>query len=171
MSRTTVLAYRRRSVVKTKMDEISPARQTRAVEALVDPRDWTCEWYEDVDGHSSGRTEEGRPGWLALRSQLDRPDVVGIAAYSLSRISRSVTDFLQILDDLERRGLALITCKESIDTSNAVGRAVRVVRQGTNPDSVGHKSRATTCEAGANGLRSTSLKPPQAARERYWERR
>jgi hypothetical protein len=29
------------------MDEISPARQTRAVEALVDPRDWTCQWYED----------------------------------------------------------------------------------------------------------------------------
>ena len=42
------------------MREISPARQTRAVEALVDPRDWTCEWYEDVDGHSSGRTPDGQ---------------------------------------------------------------------------------------------------------------
>jgi DNA invertase Pin-like site-specific DNA recombinase len=89
VSRTTLLSYRRRSVVKTDRDLVSPARQTQAVEGLAAARGWTCEWTKGVEGHSSGRTEEGRPGWMALRAQLKRPDVVGISAYSLSRISRN----------------------------------------------------------------------------------
>lgn len=33
--------------------------------------DYTIEWYEDVEGHRSGRDEKGRPGWQQLLTQLE----------------------------------------------------------------------------------------------------
>lgn len=120
----TLLTYIRKSYVKTASDEISPARQRHAVKALASAHGLTCEWYQDAEGHSSGRHEHGRDAWLALRAQLHRPDVVGVGAYCLDRIYRNVKEFLEFTDELARRDLRLILVKENIDTGTATGRAV-----------------------------------------------
>ena len=125
----TILCYRRKSLVRQESDLISPARQKQAVEgsiaALGD--DHRCQWFEDIDGHRSGRTEEGRPGWLDLKRQLGRADVAGVACYSLSRIYRNVREFLCFVDELNHAGLRLIVVKESIDTGTAVGMAINTI--------------------------------------------
>ena len=131
-NRRTLLAYRRKSVVRSDADRISPELQAQAVQGLAAGRGWTCEWYEDVDGHRSGRTEAGRPGWLDLRAQIARPDVTAIGAYSLSRISRNVLDFLHLLDELEALDVAIVTVKESLDTSSAIGRAIVTILMSIN---------------------------------------
>ena len=41
---------------------------------------------------------------------------------SISRLARSTRDFLNILDELERKHVALISLKEQIDTSTPTGR-------------------------------------------------
>ena len=41
---------------------------------------------------------------------------------SISRLARSTRDFLNILDELEHKNVALISLKEQIDTSTPVGR-------------------------------------------------
>lgn len=125
-ARFTLLCYRRRSVVKQDRDLISPERQAAAVTALAQLHGLTPEWYEDLALHNSGRTAE-RPGWQLLLSQLDRPDVAGIAAYDLSRLYRNVREFLALVDNLEHRGLALCTVKENIDTQSAAGRAILTI--------------------------------------------
>jgi len=125
----TILCYRRKSLVRQESDLISPARQKAAIEAavmLLGDR-YRAEWYEDIDGHRSGRTEEGRPGWLALKRRLTLPDVAGVACYSLSRIYRNVREFLQFVDAMNRRQQRLIVVKEAIDTGTATGMAINTI--------------------------------------------
>lgn len=61
-----------------------------------------------------------RPQLQAMLSWLRDGDVVVIE--SISRLSRSTRDFLNILDQLEKKGVALVSLKESIDTSTPTGR-------------------------------------------------
>lgn len=118
-----LLCYRRRSVVRSASDLVSPARQRDAVEGLARAHGYQTEWYEDLDIHNSARNGD-RPGWQNLHAQFGRPDVVGIAAWDLSRIYRNVKAFLELVDELESYNLSLFTIKENFDTSHAIGRAV-----------------------------------------------
>lgn len=43
---------------------------------------------------------------------------------SFSRISRSLHDLLNILDEFEKKGVAFVSLKEQIDTSGATGRLI-----------------------------------------------
>lgn len=118
----TALLYVRRSVVKDKADEVSPERQRANCIAEAERQGWSHELYEDAEGHRSGRTEQ-RPGWQALKAQLGRHDVAAVIVESLSRASRSIKDLFTLIDTLEKRGIVLISLKERVDTSTAVGRA------------------------------------------------
>jgi DNA invertase Pin-like site-specific DNA recombinase len=110
-------------VVKIASDEISPERQRVRGIAECERRGWVAEIFEDAEGHRSGRREQGRPGWLSLKAQLDRPDVVALVVESLSRASRSVKDLFNLLEELDAHEIALISLKEQLDTSSAMGRA------------------------------------------------
>jgi DNA invertase Pin-like site-specific DNA recombinase len=123
MVRTVALCYVRRSVVRTQADEISPQRQRANCVSEAEHRGWIAEIFEDAEGHRSGRHEQGRPGWLSLKAQIDRPEVAAVIVESLSRASRSVRDLHNFLADLEQHGIALVSLKERIDTSTAMGRA------------------------------------------------
>lgn len=124
-----ILCYRRKSQVRDRADLISPQKQTAAVEASVTilEGDFITEWYEDIAGHRSGRTEQGRPGWLQLKEQLQRADVAGIACYSLSRIYRNVREFLLFVEELNRLELRLLVVKERIDTHTPTGLAIMTI--------------------------------------------
>ena len=52
-------------------------------------------------------------------------DVIYI--HDLSRIARSTKDLLELLDTLEEKGVALVSDKESIDTSTATGKLIVTV--------------------------------------------
>ncbi|MBI5651826.1 MAG: recombinase family protein [Chloroflexi bacterium] len=121
--RNIALCYIRKSMVRTKTDAVSPERQRANCLAEAERRGWIAEIYEDAEGHRSGRSEKGRPGWLALRAQLDRPDVAAVIVESLSRASRSVKDLANHVEELQEHDIALISLKETIDTSSAMGRA------------------------------------------------
>lgn len=45
-----------------------------------------------------------------------------IYIHSLDRLARSTKDLLEIVDDLNNKGIALVSNKESIDTSTATGK-------------------------------------------------
>lgn len=46
---------------------------------------------------------------------------------SLSRVSRSTKDLLNIFDDFEHRGIKLVSLKENIDTSTPTGKLLVTV--------------------------------------------
>ena len=121
-----LLGYRRKSMVRHQADLVSPERQTHACKLWLEMHgsDYTIEWFEDVEGHKSGRHEEGRPGWQELLKQLERPEVAGVIVDSIDRAYRNVHEFLQFLNLLERLNKTLVSIKQSLDTSSPMGRAI-----------------------------------------------
>ena len=74
--------------------------------------------YQDV---VSGRTFE-RPGLSALLDYARSGDTLMVVR--LDRLGRSLRGLLGIVDDLKKRGVALVSIEERIDTSSAAGELV-----------------------------------------------
>lgn len=68
----------------------------------------------------SGTTKE-RPGWNDLMNYIRNGDMLVIS--ELSRMSRSLSHLLEIVEDLKNRQVDLKSLRENIDTSSATGRA------------------------------------------------
>ena len=64
--------------------------------------------------------DRNRPELQKMLDFVREGDMVIIE--SISRLARSTRDFLNILDELERKHVALISLKEQIDTSTPTGR-------------------------------------------------
>jgi DNA invertase Pin-like site-specific DNA recombinase len=72
-----------------------------------------------TDTISGTKTE--RKGWEELMSYLRNGDVLVIT--ELSRMSRSLSHLLEIVENLRARQIDLKSLRENIDTSSATGRA------------------------------------------------
>jgi DNA invertase Pin-like site-specific DNA recombinase len=71
--------------------------------------------------HASGKTE-ARPGLGALLEQLRPGDTVII--WRLDRLGRSLRHLIDIAADIDRRGVALVSLRENLDTSTPGGRLI-----------------------------------------------
>lgn len=76
-----------------------------------------------LDTESGAKSD--RPGLAAVLAYVRRGDVLTV--YSLSRLGRSVRDLLTITDDLQARGVELVSTTEAIDTRTPTGRFTYVV--------------------------------------------
>ncbi len=121
------LVYVRKSQVRHRRDQTSPKRQLENCLAAAEAHGWTVEEgdvYRDAKGHRSGRTEDHRPAWRALKARLAAdPTVAAVIVDSLDRSSRSLRDFFNFLPLLEEHKVELVSVKEQFDTSTAIGRA------------------------------------------------
>ena len=70
----------------------------------------------------SGTRRDNRPGLRAALEAAERGDA--LIAYSLSRLSRSTRDTLEIAEELQRRGADLVSLSEKIDTTSAAGKMI-----------------------------------------------
>lgn len=64
--------------------------------------------------------KQTRPGWNDLMNYIRPGDTLVVT--ELSRMSRSLIHLLQVVKELEERGIELISVRENIDTSTATGR-------------------------------------------------
>jgi DNA invertase Pin-like site-specific DNA recombinase len=76
-----------------------------------------------VDGGESAKSLQ-RPGMERLLALVDSKKVQAVIIAKLDRLTRSVKDLCDLLERFERRGVALISVAESLDTSSAAGRLV-----------------------------------------------
>jgi DNA invertase Pin-like site-specific DNA recombinase len=76
-----------------------------------------------VDGGESAKSLN-RPGMARLLALVDSRKVQAVIVAKLDRLTRSVKDLCELLELFERRGVALISVAESLDTSSAAGRLV-----------------------------------------------
>ncbi len=74
-----------------------------------------------ADEGLSGKRADNRPGLVAALEAACRAKAV-LVVYSLSRMSRSVTDTLAIVGRLDKAGAGFVSLTESIDTTTAAGR-------------------------------------------------
>jgi DNA invertase Pin-like site-specific DNA recombinase len=96
--------------------------QRAAIAAEVEQRGWTLlRVEEDV---ASGRTRRKRPGLERALASWRNHEADAIVAAKLDRLSRSVIDFAQLVDESQRRGYALVVLDPAIDLTTPNGRLV-----------------------------------------------
>ena len=77
--------------------------------------------YED-EGFSGKNIK--RPQFQKLLADLKQDKINCLVCYRLDRISRSVSDFSAILEDLSEREISFISVSEDFDTSTPMGKAM-----------------------------------------------
>lgn len=123
LPQTRVAIYTRQSVASD-LQFGSIDAQREAVEAYVQSQrgeGWVAlpDRYDD-HGFSGGNTE--RPAFQRLMHDVDAGKVDTIAIYKLDRLSRSLVDFAQIVDSLQKRGVALVSVTQQFSTSSSMGK-------------------------------------------------
>jgi site-specific DNA recombinase len=77
------------------------------------------EEYVD-DGYSAGNIR--RPALQRLLDDVKQGRISAIFVTKLDRLSRSLSDLLELVRLFEKHNVALVSASESVDTSNAAGR-------------------------------------------------
>lgn len=80
--------------------------------------------YED-EGFSAKNTDRPQFQQMLRDIKLKRPDFV--VCYRLDRISRNVSDFSTLIEDLNDRSISFVCIKEEFDTSKPMGKAMMYI--------------------------------------------
>jgi DNA invertase Pin-like site-specific DNA recombinase len=75
-------------------------------------------------GISGTKGKTDRPGFKRLSDLITRREVDIVLAWSVDRVSRSLTDLLSFLEELKSKGVDLFLHQQSLDTSTPSGRAM-----------------------------------------------
>ncbi len=103
-----------------KLRALSPTTQVEQCKVLPALNGLNVEVFEDL--HRSGKDTK-REGLDRLRARIQDPDVALVAVWSISRLARSVADLYALIEEFHQAGVGFVSAKESIDTTNAYGRA------------------------------------------------
>jgi DNA invertase Pin-like site-specific DNA recombinase len=76
-----------------------------------------------VDAGESAKSLN-RPGMARLQAVVNAGEVNAVIIAKLDRLTRSVKDLAELLERFQRRGVALVSVAESLDTGSAAGRLV-----------------------------------------------
>src|SRR4029077_14671175 len=75
-------------------------------------------------GVSGAKGRDKRPGFDRLMIAVARREIDMVAAWSVDRLGRSLTDLLGFLTDLHAKGVDLFLHQQGLDTSTPSGRAM-----------------------------------------------
>jgi DNA invertase Pin-like site-specific DNA recombinase len=98
--------------------------QRRELEAVAARSGWHVERvYEDA-GISGAKGRDRRPGLNAMLKAVNAKEFDMVAAWSVDRLGRSLTDLLGILQELHDKGVDLFLHQQGLDTSTTAGKAM-----------------------------------------------
>ena len=116
----TAIGYIRVSTEGQAQDGVSLDAQRAKIAAWCELNDYTLTAVH-VDAGISGKNCN-RPGLQAALSDCGKGNA--LVVYSLSRLSRSIRDTMDISDKLAKSGADLVSLSEKIDTTSAAGKMV-----------------------------------------------
>jgi DNA invertase Pin-like site-specific DNA recombinase len=152
------VGYVRVSSDKQAVAGVSLEAQTARIRAMATVQD--AELAEViVDAGESAKTLN-RPGLARLLAMIDAREVQTVIVAKLDRLTRSVRDLADLLDQFERRGVALVSVSESLDTGTAAGRLVLNVMMSVaqwEREAIGERTREAMRHKKANGQRVGTL--------------
>lgn len=86
-------------------------------------RNWVQVPGQYDDGGYSGGTL-ARPGLQRLLDDIEAGRIDIVVIYKIDRLSRSLTDFVRLMDVLDRYGASFVSVTQTFDTSDSMGRLV-----------------------------------------------
>jgi DNA invertase Pin-like site-specific DNA recombinase len=104
--------------------EQTTRNQARELRAVARRHGWSVvQEFEDA-GLSGAKGRKDRPALDALLRSVARREVDLVAAWSVDRLGRSLTDLLDFLRELHAKGVDLFLHQQGLDTSTPSGRAM-----------------------------------------------
>jgi DNA invertase Pin-like site-specific DNA recombinase len=98
--------------------------QRRELEAVAKRSGWqVVRVFEDA-GISGAKGRDQRPGLDAMMKAVNAKEFDMVAAWSVDRLGRSLTDLLSILRGLHDKGVDLFLHQQGLDTSTTAGKAM-----------------------------------------------
>jgi site-specific DNA recombinase len=101
-----------------------------------------------------------RPGMARLLALVDSGAVQAVIVAKLDRLTRSVKDLCTLLERFERRGVALVSVAESLDTGSAAGRLVLNIMTAVSQwerEAIGERTRDALSHKRGKGERIGNL--------------
>lgn len=152
------IGYARVSTDKQADKGVSLEAQQEKVQAMATVHG--AELVEMIVDAGESAKSLNRPGMERLLELVDRGAVDMIIVAKLDRLTRSVKDLADLLEKLNRRGVALVSVAESLDTSSAAGRLVLNIMTAVSQwerEAIGERTRDAMSHKRANGERVGSV--------------
>jgi site-specific DNA recombinase len=108
-----------------------------------------------VDGGESAKSLN-RPGMARLLALVYAGEVQTVIIAKLDRLTRSAKDLCTLLERFTRRGVALVSVAESLDTGSPAGRLVLNIMTALSPwerEAIGERTRDAMSHKRSNGER------------------
>jgi DNA invertase Pin-like site-specific DNA recombinase len=153
-----VIGYARVSSDKQAAEGVSLEAQTARIHAMATVQGATL-LDVIVDAGESAKTLN-RPGMTRLLDMVESRQVQTVIVAKLDRLTRSVRDLADLLERFERRGVALVSVSESLDTGTAAGRLVLNVMMSVaqwEREAIGERTREALRHKKASGQRIGNL--------------
>jgi DNA invertase Pin-like site-specific DNA recombinase len=104
--------------------EQTTANQCRELQAVAKRHGWSVvKVFEDA-GISGAKGRSERPSLHEMLKAVARREVDMVAAWSVDRLGRSLTDLLDLLRELHAKGVDLFLHQQGLDTSTPSGKAM-----------------------------------------------
>ena len=114
----SIALYARKSIERE--NSISCETQLEYCKAMIKPDEKTEKIVTFVDNGFSGGNVD-RDGFQKMMRQVERGEISKIIVYRVDRISRSLSDFVNILNTLKKYNVKFISSQELFDTSSPYG--------------------------------------------------
>lgn len=116
-----IALYARKSVERE--NSISCETQLEYCKAMLKPEERKEKILPFVDnGYSGGNTD--REGFQSMMRQIEKGRISKVIVYRLDRISRSLTDFVNMLEVFKAHNVQFVSSQESFDTSSPYGEMI-----------------------------------------------
>ena len=116
-----IALYARKSIERE--NSISCETQIEYCKSVIKPDERNEKTVEFIDnGYSGGNVD--RDGFQKMMRQIERGKISKVIVYRLDRISRSLSDFVGILETLKKHNVQFVSSQESFDTSSPYGEMI-----------------------------------------------
>jgi DNA invertase Pin-like site-specific DNA recombinase len=116
-----IALYARKSIERE--NSISCETQLEYCKAILKPDERNEKIFTFIDnGYSGGNID--REGFQKMMRMIEQGKISKLVVYRLDRISRSLTDFVNILNTLKRYNVKFVSSQESFDTSSPYGEMI-----------------------------------------------
>ena len=110
--------------LRVSTSEQTTKNQRRELNAVAKRHGWEVVLVFEDAGISGAKGRDGRPGYDAMMKAITRREIDMVAAWSVDRLGRSLTDLLDFLRELHAKDVDWFLHQQGLDTSTPSGRAM-----------------------------------------------